>query len=54
MERDQESCSLDALDRAIARGLADVEAGRVKPIDEVFDRSIAKYEAMIEASRRPR
>lgn len=27
---------LAALDAAIARGLADVEAGRVKPIDEAF------------------
>lgn len=27
---------LAALDAAIARGLADVEAGRVRPIDEAF------------------
>lgn len=27
---------LRALDAAIARGLADVEAGRLKPIDEAF------------------
>lgn len=29
---------LAALDAALARGLADVEAGRVMPLDEAFDR----------------
>ncbi len=29
---------LRELDKAIARGLADVEAGRAKPLAEVFDR----------------
>ena len=29
---------LAALDASIARGLADVDAGRVKPSSEVFDR----------------
>jgi antitoxin ParD1/3/4 len=38
---------LAALDRMIAEGLADVEAGRVKPLDEVFDRLEAKYKAML-------
>ncbi len=38
-----------ALDAALARGMADVDAGRVKPIDEVFDRLEAKYRAMGEA-----
>ncbi len=33
---------------AIARGLADVKAGRVKPADEVFDRLEAKYRAMLD------
>jgi len=37
---------LDGLDAALARGLADIEAGRVTPADEVFARLIAKYEAM--------
>jgi antitoxin ParD1/3/4 len=37
---------LAALDAALARGLADVEAGRVKPLREVADRLIAKYERM--------
>ena len=29
---------LAALDASIARGLSDVDAGRVKPISQVFDR----------------
>lgn len=41
---------LAALDEAIARGLADVEAGRVSPADEVFARLKAKYRA---AANRP-
>lgn len=36
---------LAALDAALARGLADVEAGRVMPLDEAFDRLEAKYKA---------
>lgn len=35
-----------ALDAAIARGRADVAAGRVKPADEVFERLSAKYRKM--------
>lgn len=31
---------------AIEAGLADIDAGRTKPADEVFDRLIAKYEAL--------
>jgi len=31
---------------AVEEGLADIEAGRVIPADEVFDRLIAKYTAM--------
>lgn len=38
---------LAALDAAIARGLADVEAGRVRPLQEVADRLNAKYQRMI-------
>jgi antitoxin ParD1/3/4 len=34
---------LAALDAAIARGLADVEAGRVKPLAAVFDRLERRY-----------
>ena len=37
---------LTVLDAAIARGIADAEAGRVKPIHEVGDRLVAKYRAM--------
>ena len=37
---------LEALDRALAEGLADVEAGRVKPLRDVADRLIAKYQKM--------
>lgn len=37
-----------ALDAAIERGLADVKAGKVKPLEEVAERLIAKYRAMAE------
>jgi antitoxin ParD1/3/4 len=37
---------LAALDAALARGLADAAAGRVKPLAEVFDRLEAKYQAV--------
>jgi antitoxin ParD1/3/4 len=37
---------LNALDAAIARGIADADAGRVKPIAAVFDRLEAKYAAL--------
>ena len=36
---------LAALDAAIARGIADAEAGRVKPVGQVFHRLEAKYRA---------
>jgi antitoxin ParD1/3/4 len=39
---------LAALDAALARGIADADAGRVKPLDEVADRLFAKYQAMAE------
>jgi antitoxin ParD1/3/4 len=39
---------LAALDAAIARGLADADAGRVKPIEEVAERLGAKYRKMAE------
>lgn len=39
---------LAALDAALARGIADAEAGRVKPAEEVFDRLEAKYLAQAE------
>lgn len=37
---------LARIDVAIARGLADAEAGRVTPAEEVFDRLEAKYRTM--------
>lgn len=37
---------LSVLDQALARGLADAEAGRVKPMAEVISRLEAKYQAM--------
>ncbi len=41
---------LAALDAAIELGLADAEAGRLIPAEEVFNKLLAKYEAMIEKS----
>jgi len=38
---------LAALDTAIKQGLADVDAGRVKPADVVFDRLEAKYKKLL-------
>ena len=37
---------LAALDASIRRGLADAEAGRTRPADEVFDRLETKYGVM--------
>lgn len=37
---------LAALDASIARGLADADAGRTKPAEEVFDRLERKYRVM--------
>lgn len=37
---------LAALDAALARGLADIDAGRTKPAKEVFDRLKRKYSDM--------
>jgi len=39
---------LAALDAALERGIADVEAGRVYDADEVFDELEARYTAMPE------
>jgi antitoxin ParD1/3/4 len=47
-----QSVDLPALDAAIARGLADLEAGRAKPASVVFDRLERKYDAMVEDKRR--
>ncbi|WP_242121801.1 hypothetical protein [Sphingomonas lacusdianchii] len=40
------SDDLARMDAAIARGLADADAGRTSPAEEVFDRLEAKYQAM--------
>ncbi len=39
---------LAALDDALARSQADYEAGRTKPVEQVFGRLRAKYEKMAE------
>lgn len=39
---------LAALDASIARGLGDIEAGRTKPAEEVFDQLAARYETMVD------
>lgn len=38
-------------DAEIEKGLNDIEAGRLKDADEVFDRLDAKYAAMIQRQR---
>jgi antitoxin ParD1/3/4 len=43
---------LAALDAAIARGIADADAGRVEPIEDVGNRLVAKYRAMAKAQGR--
>ena len=40
---------LVALNAAIALGIADADAGRVTPADEVFNRLEVKYRAMADA-----
>jgi antitoxin ParD1/3/4 len=41
-----QDAKLRKLDQAIAIGIADAEAGRLRPADEVFARLEAKYRAM--------
>ena len=41
---------LSALDASLARGLADAEAGRVKPAADVFDRLESKYRDLAKRS----
>ena len=45
---------LTALDAAIARGVSDADAGRAKPVAEVFDRLDAKYKAPYKAPAKAR
>lgn len=42
---------LAALDASIMRGLADAEAGRTKPAEDVFDRLESKYRSMARPGR---
>jgi antitoxin ParD1/3/4 len=45
----EREAALARLDAALARGLADIEAGRFRPMDEVFDEIEAKLQAMMDA-----
>ena len=47
---EEREARLAVLDAAIARGLADVEAGGTSPAEEVFDRLKAKHRALSEAA----
>jgi antitoxin ParD1/3/4 len=42
---------LAALDAALAKGIGDADAGRVKPAEDVLDRLEGKYKAMAEKAR---
>jgi antitoxin ParD1/3/4 len=42
---------LDVLDAAVARGIADADAGRVKLLEDVFDRLEAKYRTAAKAKQ---
>jgi antitoxin ParD1/3/4 len=44
---------LAAIDKALTRGIADADAKRVKPAEDVFDRLEAKYEALAETKKSP-
>jgi antitoxin ParD1/3/4 len=50
LDRDEEEKArkLAALDAAIERGIADADAGRVHPADEVFTELRTKYKRMAE------
>ncbi|MCC6921207.1 MAG: type II toxin-antitoxin system ParD family antitoxin [Alphaproteobacteria bacterium] len=43
---DEHEKRLAELDARLAEGQADIDAGRVVDADDVFDRLLAKYEAM--------
>jgi antitoxin ParD1/3/4 len=43
---------LEALDAALAKGLADVEAGRVKPAKQVFEEPRQRYQRMADEKGR--
>ncbi len=43
----EREAKLAALDAAIARGLADIDAGRTAPMEEAFDQLEAKLKKML-------
>jgi len=43
----EREAALRGLGEALARGIADADAGRVRPAEEVFAELRAKYQAMI-------
>ncbi|HEV2954775.1 MAG TPA: type II toxin-antitoxin system ParD family antitoxin [Xanthobacteraceae bacterium] len=47
----EREAKLAALDAAITRGIADAEAGRVKPLAKVFDRLEARYRRLATKGR---
>jgi antitoxin ParD1/3/4 len=47
----EREAGLASLDAAIARGIADAEAGRVKSLSRVFDRLEAKYRRLAAKAR---
>jgi antitoxin ParD1/3/4 len=47
----EREAKLAALDAAIARGIADAEAGRVKPVARVFDRLETRYRRLAAKAR---
>jgi antitoxin ParD1/3/4 len=47
----EREAALSRLDAALARGIADADAGRVKPLEEVVERLRAKYQAMAAAEK---
>lgn len=47
---DEREKHLAMLDAALARGVADAEAGRVRPADDVFNDLKARYRKMAEDS----
>ncbi len=44
----EREAALARLDAALAQGLADVEAGRTRPLDEVFDEIEAELQGMVD------
>jgi antitoxin ParD1/3/4 len=47
----EREAKLAALDAAIARGIADAEAGRAKPVARVFDRLETRYRRLAAKAR---